>query len=53
LGLKGPLDGQRALRVIDDYALAFFNQALKGEPSLLLEGPSPDYPEIRWENPSP
>jgi len=49
MGLKGPLDGRRVLRVIDDYALAFFNRHLKGEPSLLLESPSPDYPEIRWE----
>jgi predicted dienelactone hydrolase len=49
LGLKGPLDGDRTLRVIDDYALAFFNQALKGEPSNLMDGPSPTYPEIRWE----
>jgi predicted dienelactone hydrolase len=53
LGLKGPLDGQRALRVIDDYALAFFNQELKNEPSTVLDGPSPAYPEIRWEQPAP
>ena len=49
MGLKGPLDGQRTLRVINDVALAFFNQYLKGEPSPLLDSPSPDYPEIRWE----
>jgi predicted dienelactone hydrolase len=49
LGLKGPLNGKRALRVINDYAVNFFNQALKGEPSSLLEGPSQSYPEIRWE----
>lgn len=49
MGLKGPLDGERALRVINEIALAFFNHHLKNEPSPLLDGPSPDYPEIRWE----
>jgi len=53
LGLKGPLDGDRTLRVINDYALALFNKALKGESSELLDGPSPAYPEIRWEITNP
>ncbi len=48
-GLKGPLNGTRGLRIINDYSLAFFNQALKGENSSLLTGPSPSYPEVVWD----
>jgi predicted dienelactone hydrolase len=48
LGLKGPLNGKRALRIIEDYTLAFFDQYLKGKPSALLDGPDAAYPEIRW-----
>jgi hypothetical protein len=49
LGLKGPLNGRRALRIIDDYTLAFFDQYLMGKPSALLDGPNASYPEIRWD----
>jgi len=49
LGLKGPLNGRRALRIVDDYTLAFFERYLKDQPSALLDGPSALYPEIRWE----
>ncbi len=28
------------------YTLAFFDQTLKGIPSPLLQGDSPDYPEV-------
>jgi len=49
LGLKGPLDGKRALRIIDDYTLAFFDRYLKAQSSALLDGPIDTYPEIRWE----
>jgi predicted dienelactone hydrolase len=49
LGLKGPLEGKRTLRIIDDYTLAFFDRYLKGKPSALLDGPNAAYPEIRWE----
>jgi predicted dienelactone hydrolase len=48
-GLKGPIDGQRVLRIINDYVVAYFNQYLLGTESLMLKGPSPDYPEVRFE----
>jgi pimeloyl-ACP methyl ester carboxylesterase len=46
LGLKGPLNGARVLRIIDDYTLAFFDHYLKDKPTELLAGPSPQYPEV-------
>ncbi|MBC8508301.1 MAG: hypothetical protein ISR58_19795 [Anaerolineales bacterium] len=48
IGLKGPLNGKRVLRIINDYTLAFFDEHLRGESSNLLNGPSPDYPEVEF-----
>ena len=48
IGLKGPLNGQRVLKIVNDYTLAFFNKHLRGEPSNLLDGPSSDYPEVEF-----
>jgi len=45
----GPIDALRAHRILDAYVLAFFEQTLRGQPSLLLSGPSPEYPEVRLE----
>jgi hypothetical protein len=42
----GPIDGYRMIKIINDYTLAFFDETLKGEMSPLLNGPSPDYPEV-------
>jgi predicted dienelactone hydrolase len=50
LGLKGPLDGQRTMRIVTEYLLAFFDQQLKGQAAPLLDGPAPDYPEIVFES---
>ncbi len=49
LGIKGPIDGPYALRMINAYTVAFFDQQLLGKTSPLLDGASPDYPEIRFE----
>ena len=49
LGLSGEIESERALAIINAYTLAFFDQVLKGEPSPLLDGPSPDYPEVSFE----
>ena len=38
LGLKGPIEGQRVLMMINDYAVAYFDEYLKGVKSPLLEG---------------
>jgi pimeloyl-ACP methyl ester carboxylesterase len=48
LGLKGPLKGSRVLRIVNDYTLAFFGQYLKGQGSNLMDGSSPNYPELIW-----
>jgi predicted dienelactone hydrolase len=51
LGLKGPLEGARVMRIVDDYLAAFFDQALKGRPSPLWDGPAAGYPEVVYELP--
>lgn len=48
LGLKGPLNGKRVVEILNDYLVAYFNQALKGIPSPLPFENSNDYPELRW-----
>jgi hypothetical protein len=42
----GPIDGYRMVKIINAYAVAFFDEYLKGEMSPLLDGPSPDCPEV-------
>jgi pimeloyl-ACP methyl ester carboxylesterase len=46
MGLKGPLAGERVVKITSNYPLAFFNQVFLGIPSSLLDGKSPDYPEV-------
>lgn len=43
------IDPERAIRITADYTLAFFSKHLKGTDSPLLDGPSPDYPEVTFE----
>jgi len=50
LGLSGSLDPQRAREIPDAYALAFFDEHLKGVPSPLLDGPSDRFPEVLFES---
>jgi predicted dienelactone hydrolase len=47
---RGTVEPARAVEIVNAYALAFFDQYLKGEESLLLDGPSPDYPEVNIES---
>jgi hypothetical protein len=47
--LVGTIDPVRALTITEAYVEAFFGQYLKGRASPLLNGPSPDYPEISFE----
>jgi pimeloyl-ACP methyl ester carboxylesterase len=48
-GYKGPINGNRVIKIVHDYTLVFFNHYLKGEPlSPLLLGPSESYPEITF-----
>lgn len=40
----------RAMTVTRAYVKAFFDQHLLGKASLLLNGPSPEYPDVTFEN---
>jgi predicted dienelactone hydrolase len=48
LGLKGPINGNRMVKIADTYLLAFFESALKGQPTNLFDGSSPEFPEVRF-----
>ncbi len=50
---RGTLNGERTVYVVDAYILAFFDRYLKNLPSPLLDGPLPDYPEVKFESHSP
>jgi Platelet-activating factor acetylhydrolase, isoform II len=50
LGLKGPINGRRVTRIVEDYVLAFFDLNLKGQPSTLFDGPSRLYPEVKFSD---
>jgi len=45
-GVIGEIDGKRCMVILSDYVLAFFNKHLKGQDSGLLDGFSPEYPEV-------
>jgi predicted dienelactone hydrolase len=51
--ILGPIDGYRMVKIINSYTLAFFDETLKGERSPLVDGPSPDYPEVTIEMRNP
>ncbi|MBL8056256.1 MAG: hypothetical protein JNK29_06130 [Anaerolineales bacterium] len=51
LGLKGPLEGTRVMRIVDDYLAAFFDQALRGRPTPLWTAGAAGYPEVIYELP--
>jgi dienelactone hydrolase len=48
LGLLGPIDGARGLRITAAYLAAFFDRYLQHAATPLLDGPSPAYPEVRF-----
>jgi dienelactone hydrolase len=47
-GWIGTADPSRMVRVQQAYPLAFFDRYLRRRPSLLLDGPSPAFPEVRF-----
>lgn len=53
LGVAGPIDVQRAHRIINAYSLAFFDRHLKGQPVTRFDGPTQHYPEGRFETRQP
>jgi dienelactone hydrolase len=49
----GTIDGARAVGIINDYVVSFFDQHLKGQISTLLSGPPTDYQEVVFESHNP
>lgn len=45
----GPIEGDRMVKIVNAYTVAFWDEYLRGEISPLLDGPSPDYPEVTIE----
>jgi pimeloyl-ACP methyl ester carboxylesterase len=52
-GITGPIDAQRAHRIVNAYSLAFFDRHLKGQPAALLDGPAAQYPDVALETRRP
>jgi dienelactone hydrolase len=50
--LLGAIDPARALSITQVYVEAFFDRYLKGKKSVLLNGPTPQYPEITFARPN-
>jgi hypothetical protein len=48
LGLKGPINGDRALQIITDFTLAFFGEHLGGIEGNILQTDPSVYPEVIW-----
>lgn len=45
----GPIGAPRAMKIINDYVVAFFEEAFGGADGPLLAGPSPRHPEVEFE----
>jgi predicted dienelactone hydrolase len=46
---SGPIDARHMVSLTTAYVSAFFDRYLLGKPSPLLNGPSPDYPEVELQ----
>ncbi|XXH01933.1 hypothetical protein Hte_008296 [Hypoxylon texense] len=46
----GPIDGNRQVEILNAYVKAFFDFTLLGRNSPILDGPSPDWPEVMFYN---
>ncbi|MFL6110327.1 MAG: hypothetical protein ACJ786_03105 [Catenulispora sp.] len=44
----GTLDPAEGVRILQAYPRAFFDQHLRHRPSRLLDGPSPDFPSVKF-----
>jgi hypothetical protein len=45
------LSGTRSVEITRAYVRAFFDRHLRGEPQVLLDGPSAEYPEVAFCSP--
>ncbi|KAI0406877.1 hypothetical protein F4802DRAFT_80220 [Xylaria palmicola] len=48
--LTGVIDGSRQVRIVNTYVKAFFDFTLLGQDSPLLNGPSPEWPEVMFHD---
>ncbi|MFJ9691600.1 alpha/beta hydrolase family protein [Kitasatospora sp. NPDC101183] len=46
-----PLSPERGMEITREYVTAFFDRTLKGIDSPLMDGPSPDNPEVTFQQP--
>ena len=49
LGLKGPINGDLVLEIINAETVGFFDRYLRGDQSISLQGISQGYPEVQFE----
>jgi hypothetical protein len=47
LGLKGPINGELVVTIVNDYLLSFFDMTLKGGATNLFDGQNTTYSEVR------
>jgi predicted dienelactone hydrolase len=50
LNLIGPIDWREGHRIVNAYALSFFDRHLKDQAAPLLDGPSPEFPQVQVES---
>ena len=48
-GMTGDIDGKRGALIVNEYVLDFFNKYLKGTGGNLIDGPSTEYPEVKFQ----
>jgi predicted dienelactone hydrolase len=53
LGFTGPLDGEKAHRIVNTYTRAFFDGYLKGRPTPLLDRPPEHHTDVLFERHDP
>jgi Platelet-activating factor acetylhydrolase, isoform II len=53
MGITGAIDAHRVYSIINAYSLAFFDQSLKGRPSVPLEKLAGQFPEVIFETHKP
>jgi len=49
-GVLGPIDGEKFLKIMKYYVLAFFNKYVKEIPGSVIEDLSPTFPEVNFKS---
>ncbi len=50
---RGNISRPEVMKIVNTYTLAFFENSLNGTPQPLLNGPSPEFPDVKLEISSP